>query len=285
MTADTDIPEEPQAPQRWRWPLGPVRTMVAISIVLSLFFLAFPQLDIWFSGLFYDPEHGFAASHVPFFKWLRDFAAFLLWLIAGACLLSLAAKLAFPRRRSLIPTRASLFLLSTLIIATGIIVNAILKSFWGRPRPVNVIDFGGADPFVGVWHMAGACTHNCSFVSGEASSGIWLLGLALVVPLAWRSRVAIITLVLAIVFSLNRIAFGGHFLSDVLISWSLTLLVMAIAHHFLFVKPPRGFAADELEGAMTRAGVALRRIGRPRAAGKPQEPPAPPSSNPPREGS
>ncbi len=277
-------PAAPPPPHRpwWRWHFGPVRTLLIISIALSLFFLLFPHLDIWFSNLFYDPEYGFAASHVPAFIWVRGLAAVLLWLIAGACLLSLALKLALPLRKSLIAPRTSIFLLSTLAIATGIIVNAILKSFWGRPRPVNVIDFGGQSPFVEVWHIAGACTHNCSFVSGEASSAIWLLALALVVPIAWRSRVAIVTIVLAIIFSLNRIAFGGHFLSDVLISWSLTLLVVAIAHHYLFVRPPRGWSAPELEAAMTRWGLALRRIGKPRAAAPTAPNPAetPPAAEP-----
>jgi lipid A 4'-phosphatase len=264
MSVETDNPPEPRARRRWRWPFGPVRTMLIVSLALSLFFLVFPRLDIWFSGLFYDPEYGFAASHVPVFNWLRWFAATLIWVIVVALILSMIAKLALPRRPSFIPTRTSVFLLSTLIIGPGLIVNVILKSLWGRPRPISITDFGGDLPYVDVWRISDYCTHNCSFVSGEASSAIWLLALALVVPAAWRNRVAIIALVLAIVFSLNRVAFGAHFLSDTLIAWSLTLLVVAIAHHFLFVRPPRGLAANALEAGMTNAGSALRRIGRQR---------------------
>lgn len=263
------MPAEPPGPRRWHWPLGPVRTMLAVSVVLSLFFLAFPRLDIWFSGLFYDPEHGFAAAHVPLFNWLRDLSAFLVWAIVVALLAALAVKLVLPRRPSLVPPNVSLFLLSTLIIGPGIIVNGILKSLWGRPRPFTVTDFGGDLPYVDVWRITDYCNHNCSFVSGEASSAIWLLALALVVPAAWRIRVAAIALVLAVVFSLNRVAFGAHFLSDTLIAWSLTLLVIAVIHHFLFVRPPRLLAPDRLEAAMTSAGLALRRIGRSRTAETP----------------
>ncbi len=245
---------------RLRWPLGPVRTLLVATAALSVLFLAFPHLDIWFSGLFYDEATGFAASDVEILSWLRRFARTTILAISVALIVSLLAKLILPGRRSLIPPRISLFLGSTLIVGPGILVNAILKANWGRPRPIAVEEFGGDLPYVEVWRITDYCDRNCSFVSGEASAAIWLLALALVVPAAWRNRAAALIFVLAAILSLNRVAFGGHFISDVLLSWSLTLAIIAVAHHYLFVRPLPGFGGAELESALTRAGRGLRRL-------------------------
>ena len=37
--------------------------------------------------------------------------------------------------------------------------------------------------------------------------------------------------------SLSRIAFGGHFLSDILLSWALTALVIAALHRLVLTCP------------------------------------------------
>jgi membrane-associated PAP2 superfamily phosphatase len=222
-------------------------------------FLAFPHLDIWFSGLFYDEATGFAASDVEVLSWLRRFARTIIVAISVALIVSVLAKLILPDRRSLIPPRVSLFLGSTLIVGPGILVNGILKANWGRPRPITVEAFGGDLPYIEVWRITDYCDRNCSFVSGEASAAIWLIALALVAPAAWRSRVAAVALVLAAILSVNRVAFGSHFISDVLISWSLTLTIIAVVHHYLFVRPLPGFGEAELEGALSRAGRMLRR--------------------------
>jgi membrane-associated PAP2 superfamily phosphatase len=243
---------------RVRWPLGPIRTLLVVTVALSVLFLAFPRLDLWFSGLFYDTATGFAASDVDVLSWLRRFSRTLILAVSIALIVSVLAKLILPNWRSLIPPRTSLFLGSTLIVGPGILVNGILKANWGRPRPIAVEEFGGDLPYIEVWRITDYCERNCSFVSGEASAAIWLLALALVVPIAWRNRVAAGALVLATILSLNRVAFGGHFISDVLLSWTLTLTIIAVAHHYLFVRPLPGFSGAELEGALTRAGRVLR---------------------------
>ncbi len=243
---------------KWDWPLGPVRTLLIVTLVLSALFLLVPAFDVWFSSRFYDSEIGFPAALVPAFVWLRWLSNALVWAIGAGLIVSVLAKLAMPEWRSIIPVRATVLLGTTLALGPGLIVNGILKSMWGRPRPVEVTDFGGDFPFVPVWRISGYCDHNCSFVSGEASTAIWLVALVLVVPASWRRPVATTTLSLAVLFSLNRIAFGGHFLSDVLLSWSLTLLLIAAVHHRLYVEPLRGLDEATLDGGLTRTGRALR---------------------------
>jgi len=243
----------------WRWPLGPIRILIIATALLSVVFLLIPNLDLWFSRQFYDSEIGFPALLIPALHWLRDFSGWLLWAAGIVVGVSLLAKLfVFPRRPALVPGRAMLFLSATLALSAGLLVNGILKSLCGRPRPTEVLEFGGDAPFVTAWHISDFCARNCSFVSGEASAAIWLVAIALVVPRRFRRAALAAAVAFAVAFSLNRIAFGGHFLSDVLLAWTLTLLVIAIAWHFIYVRPPRFFEEAAIDGALTRAGLWIR---------------------------
>ena len=80
-----------------------------------------------------------------------------------------------------------IFLIATLAIGPGLIVNLGLKDHAHRPRPVHVVAFGGTDEFRPWYRFDGACKINCSFVSGEAASGFWMVAPALVAPPPWRA--------------------------------------------------------------------------------------------------
>jgi membrane-associated phospholipid phosphatase len=124
---------------------------------------------------------------------------------------------------------------------------------------VEVEAFGSEAPYVEVWRITDWCADNCSFVSGEASSAVWLVAVALVLPKSVRTPATIAATVYALLLSLNRIAFGGHFLSDVLISFGLTLLVIAVVHRAVIERPPNWLSNEALEAGLGRLGLALRR--------------------------
>jgi hypothetical protein len=67
------------------------------------------------------------------------------------------------------PLRDWTFLFSCLVLGTGVIVNSIFKSFWGRARPNDTIVFGGEQPYTIPWLNVDYCETNCSFVSGDVS--------------------------------------------------------------------------------------------------------------------
>jgi lipid A 4'-phosphatase len=222
-------------------------------------FLLFPGIDLWFSGLFYAAAPGeFYLADNPRLIALRRSGEIVLIAISAAVIASVLIKLAWPYRASLIRPRDSLFLASTLALGPGLLVNVILKNNWGRPRPAQIQAFGGDATFTGVWEFSDYCSRNCSFVSGEASSAIWIMSVSLVVPPLWRVPVFIVTGIYALALSLNRIAFGGHFLSDVVLSWGLTLMVIAAIYRFLYVDPPAALANERLEAGLTRIGMQLR---------------------------
>ena len=74
------------------------------------------------------------------------------------------------------------------------------------------------------------CDDNCSFVSGEGSAAAWLVAAVALTPAPLRTVLLPGTLAYGMALSLNRLAFGGHFLSDVLLSWSLTFLVTSLLY-------------------------------------------------------
>ena len=238
----------------------PLVQSVALIAVTSVIFLLFPAIDVWFSGLFYDPGNGFPVARLAAFNGLRAIGNDLTFLISVGLAAALLVNLALPWRRSLVAPRDALFILSTLAIGPGLIVNLILKDHWGRPRPWRIEAFGGDQPFVGIWRITNYCATNCSFVAGEASSAIWLLTLLVLIPPRWRGLAMRILFVLVVLLSLDRVAMGGHFLSDMLLAWWITLAVIAVAYRLLYVAPPPALAPDRLEEGMTRAGNAIRRL-------------------------
>jgi membrane-associated PAP2 superfamily phosphatase len=238
----------------------PVVQGLALIAVITLIFLIVPGLDIWFSGLFYDPNTKFPMLNLGAFIGLRAIGnAITLW-VPIALVAVLLFKIAVPWRQTLVPPSDILFILSTLAVGPGLIVNLILKDHWGRPRPWRVDVFGGDQPFVGVWRITHECSTNCSFVSGEASSAIWMITLVVLLPERWRPLGLRIIVGLAVLLSLNRIAMGGHFLSDTLLSWAITLTVIAVAWRLLYVSPPALLVDSRLERGLTYIGLRLRRL-------------------------
>jgi membrane-associated phospholipid phosphatase len=216
-------------------------------------------VDLWASGAFYEPGRGFFLAADRGLVAFRNSADILVALAACILLASLAVKLARPDRPSPIAPNKVLFLLWSLVLGPGLLVNLILKDHWGRPRPNTVAIFGGGNPYVPVWEITGFCSRNCSFVAGEASTAAWLVGLALLLPAKWRLPGAIIAGAYAGLIGLNRIAFGGHFLSDVLLSFSLTFLLMALLYRLFVDRPPAALAGPVLEAKLAALGRRLRR--------------------------
>jgi lipid A 4'-phosphatase len=97
--------------------------------------------------------------------------------------------------------------------------------------------FGGEAPYQPVWRITDWCQSNCSFVSGEASSATWLVAAIVLIPGPLRPLLAPPVVVYALLISLNRLAFGGHFLSDVMLSWTISGLVFAVLFRLMVSAP------------------------------------------------
>ena len=117
--------------------------------------------------------------------------------------------------------KTGVFLVLLLIIGPGLIVNAVFKGHWGRPRPVEIVDFGGEQAYRPVWQK-GIAGQGKSFPSGHASIGYYLVAPFFFLYPMGRKRWGLLFLIMGLVYGttmgMGRIVQGAHFASDVL--WS-----------------------------------------------------------------
>ena len=205
---------------------------VALTALTLIVFAVWPGLDLAVSHVFYD-RGGFIGRDA-LARFGRDF-----FRVTPFVVLTLYAALWLAKRRGArlrwAPSgKAMIFLIATIAIGPGLIVNLGLKDHWHRPRPVQTEDFNGPSPFMPWYDDDGACKKNCSFVSGEAATGFWMVAPASVLPPPWRGPAIIAAFVFGIAASLLRMAFGGHFLSDVLLGGLVTLIVIELARKIIW---------------------------------------------------
>ncbi len=118
----------------------------------------------------------------------------------------------------------ALYLVLTLAVGSGFIVHSVLKEYWGRPRPKQVIEFGGQNEFRPYYkpNFNDYREPKKSFTCGHCSMGFYFFALAFMgrrFPRRWLIITGFsLAWGLGIILSLTRMAQGGHFLSDVLFS-------------------------------------------------------------------
>jgi len=215
---------------------GPISISLAAIVTVSLIFLAIPGLDTGLSGLFHQAGAGFTLAQSPMLKALRKSSDIVQVLLTLTVLAGLAWSFLAAGRSA--TARRCGFLLAALAIGPGLVVNGVLKAWWGRPRPIQVDLYGGDAPYQPVWKISDWCQSNCSFVSGEASASLWIvLAVVVLTPARWRLPAGLSAGAYALCLSVNRIAFGGHFLSDVVLSWLISALVFTVLYRLMVAAP------------------------------------------------
>jgi len=231
--------------------------LVFLGVLTGVIFAVDPSLDLQVASFFYDL---WAQPRVRRFDQVVDTVRQLgpLVIIAATvpAVVALATKIFWPLRPTLISTRSALFLILTLALGPGLLVNVVLKEGWARPRPGMVTEFGGDYTFMPWWDPRGACDSNCSFVSGEASSAAWMTAPAMLAPPPWRYVALGAAGLYGIAFASVRMLTGGHFLSDVLFAAIFTGLVIWTVHGFLFRWP----ATRALNAMLAKLGRNVTRI-------------------------
>lgn len=219
---------------------------LALGSIVGVVFGLHPSLDIEVARFFYNSSTNTAAvQHV--LKPIRYACMALVWVVAAPTLAAPVIKLIWPRRRLLVPGRAVLLMTATLALGPGILVNAVLKDHWGRPRPEQVLGFGGHDPFVAWWDTRGVCPHNCSFVSGDVSFGTWTLASATLVPPPWRAVAYTAALAFSTGIAVLRMLQGGHFFTDTVFGGVFTFLIVWVVYHLIYRWRATRITDDQVE--------------------------------------
>lgn len=203
--------------------LLPILAMIAVTPWISTF-------DMRLSTYFYQGHGEF--SNNKFFMFLFNYGTF------PALLTAITAFIVFIYtvllKKKLQWRSITLSLMITLAVGSGLIVNGVLKDHWGRPRPKQLIEFGGKQQFrpyysPNFFHQP---EPSKSFPSGHSSMGFYFFVLALIGKrkniqwLFWFGM--ILAIILGVALSWARIAQGGHFLSDTMMS----ALIMWLTAYF-----------------------------------------------------
>jgi len=199
-----------------------------IGLLVGIVFAINPKLDLQIAAPFYDVAdrdgNQFALRIYPPLRHAHDIALWLVVALATSSTLILLNKAI--RRNGIRSTRAIAFLLMSFALGPGLLVNVLLKDHWGRPRPIDVTQFGGDQHFVSWWDPRGDCPRNCSFVSGDVSSAFWTIAPAALAPPQWRLLAYTAAVFFGVAMAVSRIVVGAHFFTDTVFAGVFTFLLV-----------------------------------------------------------
>jgi lipid A 4'-phosphatase len=225
---------------------------LSLSFAFVALFLIFPELDLRIGGAFYDS----LARTFPLRSHLvamiaRETAMIIAWAICAPVIGALIIKLVRPDRPMLLRGRTVAYFVITLVLTAGIVTNLTFKSLWGRPRPVAVVEFNGQHQFRHWWQAGGECPKNCSFFSGEAATAFWTYAPASLAPPAWRPIAYTGATLFGLATGGLRVAFGGHFVSDVIVAGLATFMLIWFVHGLIYRWPGTRTTDERIEAALT----------------------------------
>lgn len=209
----------------WLWPL--------IALLLITPFT--PAIDLSLSRWFYHNHHFQVNAFYTFFYKYGYYPADVTAVVALGVLVA-----SFFKKNLMKWRPAALVLVITLAIGAGLFTHVILKDNWGRPRPKQVVEFGGKQEFrpyykPNFFHQP---EPSHSFPSGHCSTGFFFFALAFVGrregsrALYWTGL--LLAFGLGILLSLTRIAQGGHFFSDTLLAGYVMWLTALLCDRWVY---------------------------------------------------
>jgi lipid A 4'-phosphatase len=212
-------------------------------ILAQIVFAAFPAIDLAVSHVFAEGSNGFDWAEGPagvINLVIRRIGEAVSFLLVCACVYG-----AITRRVPGADLRALAYPALCVVLASGGIVNLLLKAHVGRARADTLAEFGGQADFSPAWQVVLECESNCSFASGEVAMSA---GLAIpLVVLFWpklashRSRLLAISLAAGYVtvVAVLRIGLGRHYLSDTVFSTLIAAGMALVLYPMLRIREAR----------------------------------------------
>lgn len=212
-----------------------------LPLLLFALFMPFSaRIDLQIASYLYGSE-GFykqADPRHPIYSMLFSYGEIPGWVLGIGAAAVLVLSFLYPlfwRYR-----RAACVITLTFLIGAGLLVNVLLKEYWGRPRPKQLVQFGGTEafrPFYSpIWNHR--TDQFKSFPSGHATMGFLFLSLGLVGRYEQKRWLYVTGMAFGVIFgsvlSYTRLIQGGHFFTDVLaagfLMWLLAILICRVVY-------------------------------------------------------
>jgi len=189
--------------------------------------------DLAVEALFYSTGAGWTLGSQEPWAFLYHYGNLPAFALGALGLIAFALSFFFERFRP--DRKAALFVVVLLALGPGLIVNTVFKDHWGRPRPVDIVQFGGSETYRPFW-SPGIAGQGRSFPSGHAAVGFFLMAPFFVLRRrapGWARRALAAGILYGSLMGLGRMVQGGHFLTDVIWSGFLVYLT-GISLYYLF---------------------------------------------------
>jgi lipid A 4'-phosphatase len=216
------------------------RVILVCFAVSSLLLLVFPAIDIAVSRTFFEGR--FYSQGQWWVQALHHGVSVFLYASSGLVLAVYAFNKVAKAALWGIDGKKVLYLLLVLVVGAGLLVNVGLKDNFGRARPRNIQEFGGTRQFTPAFVVGHECQKNCSFASGDAAGAFFSLSLAM--AFGRRRATFLASAAFGGAVSFARMASGAHFLSDVVVSFFVMLIVADVLYHYMLLPQAGGEPAS-----------------------------------------
>lgn len=216
------------------------RHWVAASLVLialAALPFALTNLDVRIESVFYDrATQSWPLADNPALTFIYHYGTWPVWAAGYLLLAALLGSILLPKLRRF--RKPAVFFILVFAIGPGILVNAVFKPYFGRPRPHEIVRFNGEWKFLPLG-VPGKPDTGYSFPSGHASTGFVWLGLAVFYQRRRRLAAAFTAaaLVNGGILAFARMAVGAHFPSDVLSSAVFIYLIALFLYYVVRIQP------------------------------------------------
>jgi lipid A 4'-phosphatase len=222
--------------------------MCALLLVTGL--LEAFDVDRRVAAQFFRPGDGWYLAKEPLWAWLHAYGTIPGLILTLGALGAWLAGLYVPALKDW--RKPCLLVVLTTVIGAGLLVNAVLKQYWGRPRPDQTIEFGGKWSYRPIF-SPGTPGQGASFPCGHCTMGFVFLAM---VGFRRKNKMlavggAATGVILGILLSAARIVQGAHFLSDTI--WSLGIIAMSITVFDAYLAPLENNSHQASEAPVDRA--------------------------------
>ncbi len=220
-------------------------TRVVLAILFIFYLPLADQWDVSIENYFYTigKAEGTLFYQGPILDFIFDWTVVPAEIVGFSALLGFIASYFSLRLKEWRSTL--LYLALVMAVGAGLLVHAVFKDHWGRPRPRQTILFEGNQEYRSFYssNILNQPEPSKSFPCGHASMGFYFFAVAMALRHhGYRKRAKrmfLFAFALGTLLGVTRMAQGGHYLSDVIATAAIIWAVSRLFEPVLAFHPDR----------------------------------------------